>query len=171
MSSFKHLGRLVSGVSLVVKEIATRSQALELPAGAGFQTLITSAAKKALVSVTDVSGLTKGKVREFSPPKSKESVVYFDHSADVAEPTPAQPHSPDDNGNSNVDVIAGNVVDEKDSRNELVDLEKDGLQSRNVETKGNAGSEGVASALPTELKRRKPRERRVPSTPFSRALG
>ncbi|KAF2324978.1 hypothetical protein GH714_022052 [Hevea brasiliensis] len=175
MSSFKHLGRLISGLSLVAKEIARRSQTLERPAGDNFQTLITYAAKKALVSVTDVSGLTKGKVREFSPPKPKESVVYFDHSADLAEPRPVQPHSVADTGNSN--VVAGEVVDEnvsednQVSRNELGDLEKDGFQTRNREDKRNAGSGEVAPAVPTELKRRKPRERKVPSTPFSRALG
>ncbi|XP_021676106.2 protein ABC transporter 1, mitochondrial isoform X2 [Hevea brasiliensis] len=175
MSSFKHLGRLISGLSLVAKEIARRSQTLERPAGDNFQTLITYAAKKALVSVTDVSGLTKGKVREFSPPKPKESVVYFDHSADLAEPRPVQPHSVADTGNSN--VVAGEVVDEnvsednQVSRNELGDLEKDGFQTRNREDKRNAGSGEVAPAVATELKRRKPRERKVPSTPFSRALG
>lgn len=190
MSSFKHLGRLVNGISLVAKEIAKRSQETAAASTGDFQTLITSAAKKALVSITDVSGVTKGKVRQYSPPRPKESVVYFDHSAEVAEPSSVQPDSIADTGNNNIDndndvvveVVEHIKVSEDDqvSRNTVAGLEKDDLQEEcedgKPEDKGNAGGGEMAAAAPmavkaTELKRRKPRERRVPSTPFSRALG
>ncbi|XP_012083035.1 protein ABC transporter 1, mitochondrial isoform X2 [Jatropha curcas] len=186
MSSFKHLGRLVNGLSLVAKEIAKSSPALENAAATGdFQTLITSASKKALVFVTDVSGLTKGKVREFSPPRPKESVVFFDHSAEVVENSSVQPLTINDSVNNNIanhhndNDVVGDVEpkaseDNQVSTNTVGGSEKDGLQreceDRNSEDKGNAGS-GEMVAAATELKRRKPRERRVPSTPFTRALG
>ncbi|KAJ6729704.1 hypothetical protein OIU85_020596 [Salix viminalis] len=173
MSSFNHLGRLVSGLSLVAKEIAKRSKALET---GDFETLIASTAKKVVVSVTDLSGLTKGKVREFSPPRLNGSVAYFNNSPDlVAEPTPAESQLRNESSASDGVVtpsvsVQGKVLEEdRITKEEIGDLDRD--------NEGNAGAGGVAVspaetvAAATVLKRRKPRERRVPSSPFTRALG
>lgn len=177
MSSFNHIGRLLSGISLVAKEIAKRSKALE---NGDFETLIASTAKKALVSATDLSGLTKGKVREFSPPRPHGSVAYFNNSPDLAsESTPAESQLPiGDNGkeSSASDGVVTPVsfqdmiLEEKRiSKEEISDLDRD--------NKGHAGAGEVAVApaetvvAPPVVKRRKPRERRVPSSPFTRALG
>lgn len=162
----------MNGLSLVAKEIAKRSQALESAATGDFEALITSTAKKALVSVTDISGLTRGKVREVSTPRPKESVAYFDR------PEPSQVQSQSESINDNV-VVEEKVfeVNKVSCDKEVSALERDGeCEDRNLEDKSNAGGEQAAAAGATtetamEAKRRKPRERRVPSTPFSRALG
>ncbi|XP_065859921.1 protein ABC transporter 1, mitochondrial [Euphorbia lathyris] len=189
MTLFKDAGRLVNGLSLIAKEIAKASPALQTAASADFQTLITSSAKKALVSLTDLSGLTSGNVREFSPPRPKESVVFFNNSDDVAQPGPVQPLSESIGGNDDVsnhsDPAAAVVVEEKVSEHnqvssdEFVELEKYAVQrvceAREFDDKGDVSGGEMTIQVPTpavsELKRRKLRERRVPSTPFSRALG
>ncbi|GAV74682.1 ABC1 domain-containing protein [Cephalotus follicularis] len=150
MASFKQLGRVVNGLSLIAKEIAKRSQ---IARNGDLENLITSSLKKALVSATDISGLTKGKVREFSGHRPKESLVYFTDSAGVAaEPIDHQP----------VPQVVEKIVEAEvvaDSREcDLVD-----------NCNGSAG--GGEVAVPAAVKRRRPRERRVPSTPFSRAIG
>uniref|UniRef100_A0A2P2JEN8 AarF domain-containing protein kinase 4 isoform X2 n=1 Tax=Rhizophora mucronata TaxID=61149 RepID=A0A2P2JEN8_RHIMU len=166
MSSFN---RLLNGLSLVAKEMAKRSGAAVTADALDLETLIASSAKKALVSATDLTGLTKGKVHEFSPTRPKESVVYFDHSA---EPGPAQSQPVSDGVNDDVVAVEESVV-------EMTQVSKDDnvgdltgeLEDRKLKDRGKAGGQEVAAASTAEPKRRKPRERRVPSTPFSRALG
>ncbi|GKV23352.1 hypothetical protein SLEP1_g33087 [Rubroshorea leprosula] len=197
MSSWKHLGRLVHGVSLIAKEIAKRSQAIESARNGDLETLVTSSLKKALVSATDLSGLTKGKVREFSSPRPKESVVYFDDSTADRDPdsssATASLQSPVQEQLVNVREINGNdsskiqsIVEEKvenvDQRGELSgNLENVGLvreNELNSEDKCNGGggggrATGAETAPPVAIttKRRRPREVKVPATPFSRAFG
>lgn len=178
MSSFNHIGRLLSGISLVAKEIAKRSKALET---GDFETLIASTAKKALVSATDLSGLTKGKVREFSPPRLNGSVAYFNNSPDLAaESTPAESQLPiGDNGkeSSASDGVVTPSVSFQDKILEEKRISKEEIGDLDRDNKGHAGAGEVAVvpaetvAPPPVVKRRKPRERRVPSSPFTRALG
>lgn len=178
MSSFNHIGRLLSGISLVAKEIAKRSKALET---GDFETLIASTAKKALVSATDLSGLTKGKVREFSPPRLNGSVAYFNNSPDLAaESTPAESQLPiGDNGkeSSAGDGVVTPSVSFQDKILEEKRISKEEIGDLDRDNKGHAGAGEVAVApaetvaAPPLVKRRKPRERRVPSSPFTRALG
>lgn len=178
MSSFNHIGRLLSGISLVAKEIAKRSKALET---GDFETLIASTAKKALVSATDLSGLTKGKVREFSPPRHNGSVAYFNNSPDLAaESTPAESQLPiGDNGkeSSASDGVVTPSVSFQDKILEEKRISKEEIGDLDRDNKGHAGAGEVAVApaetvaAPPVVKRRKPRERRVPSSPFTRALG
>ncbi|KAF9687993.1 hypothetical protein SADUNF_Sadunf02G0150900 [Salix dunnii] len=187
MSSFNHLGRLVTGLSLVAKEIAKRSKTLET---GDFETLIASTAKKLVVSATDLSGLTKGKVREFSPTRRNGSVAYFNNSPDlVAEPTPAESLLPiGDSGNESsasdgvvtpsVSVQDKVLEEDRISKKEIGDLDRDnegiagagGAALSPAETVAAVSPEEIVAAAPV-LKRRKPRERRVPSSPFTRALG
>ncbi|CAI0470131.1 unnamed protein product [Linum tenue] len=179
MSSFKHASRLLDGVSLVAKEIAKRSPALEAASKGDYQTLIVSTARKALLAATDLSGLTRGKVRQVSTPRPKESVVYFDQSNVTADsiPVQAQPLSDDDPAaavddgiaRDGVNVEVGNALPlEIEARDqEKVDFVDEVVAAPAVPAPAPA-SDG---ATMTVQKKRKLRERRVPSTPFSRALG
>ncbi|XXG87489.1 hypothetical protein AAC387_Pa11g2162 [Persea americana] len=205
MSSSRDLRRLVNGLSLIAKEILNRSQSLQKARNGDIQSLISSSVKKAVVSATDLAGITKGKVREFSKPAPKETVVYFSDSSKTATSESAPVEKPD--LESNVEVLGG------ETRREAVDLEKTrecnagnarelDVAMEEVEGKvlGSENLREVDAGLGTKLedlredgvgkdrdfevleenrgdkvvlpaKRRRPRERRVPSTPFSRALG
>lgn len=205
MSSSRDLRRLVNGLSLIAKEILNRSQSLQKARNGDIQSLISSSVKKAVVSATDLAGITKGKVREFSKPAPKETVVYFSDSSKTATSESAPVEKPD--LESNVEVLGG------ETRREAVDLEKTrecnagnarelDVAMEEVEGKvlGSENLREVDAGIGTKLedlredgvgkdrdfevleenrgdkvvlpaKRRRPRERRVPSTPFSRALG
>ncbi|KAL9430484.1 hypothetical protein AB3S75_025803 [Citrus x aurantiifolia] len=174
MSWLHDVGKLINGLSLVAKEITKRSQALRTARTGDVETLISSSLKKALVSATEISGLTRGTVREFTNPKPKESIVYFNDSSDVAQSAP----STDKDGA--VDQFAASVRDvsndggKLDGENEAKVLEssveKESLvkefESIDLGDRVDVDIEREATA-----KRRRPRERKVPSTPFSRLLG
>ncbi|KAF8401198.1 hypothetical protein HHK36_012129 [Tetracentron sinense] len=197
MAFFQDLRRLVNGVSLIAKEIARRSQAMESARNGDFQTFISSSLKKAVLSATDLSGLTKGKVREFSNPRSKETVVYFTGSSETADSNPVREEkiSGLDQGAVNFrsneggelrdldistermepkvfdseswkDTIDGNMRDPENFR-ENGSVEE--CKSENFPVKNSTAEGGDVDVTP--VKRRRPRERRVPSTPFTRALG
>lgn len=174
MSWLNDVGKLINGLSLVAKEITKRSQAIQTARTGDVETLISSSLKKALVSATEISGLTRGTVREFTNPKPKESIVYFNDSSDVAQSAP----STDKDGA--VDQFAASVRDvsndggKLDGENEAKVLEssveKESLvkefESIDLGNRVDVDIEREATA-----KRRRPRERKVPSTPFSRLLG
>ncbi|KAH6777460.1 ABC transporter 1 [Perilla frutescens var. frutescens] len=144
MVPLKDIARVVDGLSLVAREAIGRRP---------LDVLI----KGALLSATDVAGLTKGNLRTLdTPPRthidddinnkdnnSSSSVVIFDNHnddeapetplADAALPPPPPPPPPDPDSNSQT-------------------------------------APSTSSRTPAPLGR-KPRERRVPSTPFSRAIG
>ncbi|XP_047164557.1 protein ABC transporter 1, mitochondrial [Vigna umbellata] len=175
-SSFRDLTRLFNGVSLIANEFAKRS----LPATTDdFQTLI----KKTLLSATDLTGLTKGNLRQFpnSPPSANptphradtasSSVVFFtDGNPSQSESTATTTTTPPI---TNDDVVAyspsdayhrqasdANVCAAEEEKSEVV------TSSETV----NRGVSGEVAPLPP-LRKRRPRERKVPATPFSRALG
>ncbi|KAL0712503.1 hypothetical protein Bca4012_019481 [Brassica carinata] len=171
MSSWKQLSRLVNGLSLVAKEIYHQSPELQRARNGDLEAL----GKKALVAATDLVGLTSGKLRNLSNRRrSKEpSVVFFDEGdskdegssrADVTVPvTPevvvAKPSSVE------------SIVDSKIVRSESTDEAR--VINRDGEIKVEEGEIKVASS-PSEVvmvKRRRPRERKVPSTPMARAYG
>ncbi|CAN0824524.1 Protein ABC transporter 1, mitochondrial [Linum grandiflorum] len=183
-SSFKHVSRLLDGVSLVAKEIVKRSSP-PLDASSSkvdFESLIASTARKALLAATDLSGLTRGKRRQFSAPRPKESVVYFDRSNSAADSDPSG-----DRADADPTVVVAEKVSEDNNvvENHGVSVEvkselPSGIKDRNLEEIGNVVGEEVSApataagrtgATTAELKRRKLRERKVPSTSFSRALG
>ncbi|KAM5558515.1 protein ABC transporter 1, mitochondrial [Rosa sericea] len=156
----KDIGRLAKGLSLIAKEFAKRSSILQSAKNGDFEALL----KNAVVAATDLSGLTKGTLSQFSntPPSNPtsanptankpDSVVYFNHH-DQPPPPPPQPPPPANNAASTVDV---EVLDSR------------AQQPLEPETQS---PEPQPQPPPPPLQRRKPRERRVPSTPFSRALG
>ncbi|XP_030934934.1 protein ABC transporter 1, mitochondrial [Quercus lobata] len=176
MGFLKDASRIVNGVSLIAKEFAKDSQAFEAAKNGDLQNLI----KKAVVSATDLSGLTKGRVRHLPNPTSSsssssklDSVVYFDTTSDNSSSDPTQHQQKqegvpsvidsdgisitNDNNNDNGNVREASVAEDLDVR--------DGLVKECEPHKEDAKMEVVP------FKRRKPRERRVPTTPFSRALG
>ncbi|XP_027936948.1 protein ABC transporter 1, mitochondrial [Vigna unguiculata] len=175
-SFFRDLTRLFNGVSLIANEFAKRS----LPATTDdFQTLI----KKTLLSATDLTGLTKGNLRQFpnSSPSANptphhadtpsSSVVFFtDGNPSQSESTPTTTtttpitdddgvvHSPSDAYHPQ--ASDANVCAAEEEKSEVV------TSSETV----NRGVSGEV-APPPPLRKRRPRERKVPATPFSRALG
>ncbi|XVF22222.1 hypothetical protein REPUB_Repub12eG0154900 [Reevesia pubescens] len=184
MSSLNQLGRLVNGLSLIAKEIVKRSQTSAQKGD--FETLVASSLKNALVSATDLTGLTKGKVREFSKPRPKESVVYFNSnnesgsgggedniissSNDAARASPTLDETINcDKGVSSNDQL---ILEEK-VVNDVLDREcESNLDSkRDVDGGEMAAAVEKAAEAPVAVKRRRPRERKVPATPFSRAFG
>ncbi|KAK7392166.1 hypothetical protein VNO78_20596 [Psophocarpus tetragonolobus] len=156
MASFRDLTRLFNGLSLVANELAKRS----LPAD--FETLI----KNTLVSATDLSGITKGKLRQFSNPTQRHaaassSVVFFTDHIPSSQSDSILPPS----ATANIDDVAfsssdANVCAAPEEKSEVVTAAETVNHGANVE---------VAPSPP--LRKRRPRERKVPATPFSRALG
>ncbi|CAL5357883.1 unnamed protein product [Camellia sinensis] len=151
----KELRRIVDGLSLISKEVVKRSRSQN----GDLQSLITSSLKKAILVVTDLSGLTTGEVREFSTPpppspptsssnnsKAITSVVYFEAAVEENQPQTPSPLQPS----------PSNVGDGLLASEANVALDKE---------------EPAPSPPPPKIQKRRPRERRVPSTPFSRALG
>ncbi|TYI55129.1 hypothetical protein E1A91_D11G119400v1 [Gossypium mustelinum] len=180
MSSLNQLGRLVNGLCLIAREVAKRSQTIERAKNGDLETLISSSLKNALVSATDLTGLTKGKVREFSKPRPKDSVLYF--------------NSTNDGGGEDVVNSSSNDIARASLTNdETVDSDKgvsnngqtipqerivnDGLETQCESISDNKryvdGGEVVKTAAEATVpvKRRRPRERKVPATTFSRAFG
>lgn len=172
MSSAKDLGRLLKGLVLVAKEFSSRSPATE-----DFQTLL----KKALVSATDIAGLTRGKARPISNPKEHHSsVVYFARSPPQQQQEEQHPRP--------VPIILNtvNAASSVPALEEVSSVYTSGSHANNAngdvlvalapDSSGNhenaSGDAGTAPSLPAPVtKKRRPRERRVPSTSFSRALG
>ncbi|PRQ45020.1 putative cadmium-transporting ATPase [Rosa chinensis] len=163
----KDIARLAKGLSLIAEEFAKRSPTLQSAKNGDFQALL----KNAVVSATDLSGLTKGTLSQFSnapsnptsptPTANKpDSVVYFNHHHEPPPPPQPpqleqQPPPPANNAASSVEV---EVLDSR------------AQQPLEPETQ-SPQPQPQPQPPPPPLQRRKPRERRVPSTPFSRALG
>ncbi|XP_010941455.1 protein ABC transporter 1, mitochondrial isoform X1 [Elaeis guineensis] len=175
------LRRLLRGVSLVALEAARRSPALESARAGDFETLISRTLKSAVVSATDIAGLTRGRPHLVSAPRTKESIVYF--SDQVPEEAVARSeHQQGGSREAPAVEIEEKVLTSEDSkdakaRGELKDLDgncghKDQiLDASRGRSDGDGGGGGKSDVTVVPLKRRRPRERRVPSTPFSRALG
>ncbi|XVE73562.1 hypothetical protein DITRI_Ditri11bG0128800 [Diplodiscus trichospermus] len=179
MSSLNQLGRLVNGLSLIAKEIAKRSQTIESAKNGDIETLIASSVKNALVTATDLAGLTKGKVREFSKPRPQESVVYFNVNNDGGQANVNSSANDAARASPNLDkpINCDKGVSSNDQRIHEDTVVNDGLERKcesNVDNKRDVDDVEVAATAPDApvvVKRRRPRERKVPATPFSRAFG
>lgn len=141
----------------MAKEIYHQSPELQRARNGDLEAL----GKKALVAATDLVGLTSGKLRGLSSRRSKEpSVVFFDDGSRKGDVTvPVEPEV----------VAKPTIVDSKIVRSESVD------EARVVDREGeNVGVGAEVASTPLEVvtvKRRRPRERKVPSTPMARAYG
>lgn len=188
MVPFRDLRRLASGVALVALEAAKRSRAVEAARSGD----VAGTLKSAVLAATDLAGLTKGTIREVSAaPAPRDSVVYFSGDAPGEKPSP-EPR-PDLAGDSpiaeasappEVEAIVSGSEDAKDAgfgvelgHSRGVDEERDHVTEDNARKRNNDGASGHGGessrvgVVAAEKKRRQLRERRVPSTPFSRALG
>ncbi|KAI7748431.1 hypothetical protein M8C21_007589 [Ambrosia artemisiifolia] len=197
MASFKDLGKLATGLSLVAKETVKRTN-LDKPD-------LQSLARQALLSVTDITGLTQGHLRKFTPPspnadsKTDSSVVYF---TDTIQPSASSPDNINNNNdinnnnndiniplpiasdqsipteaqiptnvlsNSGNDIVDDRVTDSGDGEsviNSTANLDGGGAVEEAIDRPVKDSTAKVTAVIP-----RRRRERKVPSTPFSRAIG
>ncbi|KAL6525849.1 hypothetical protein OROMI_030244 [Orobanche minor] len=176
MVSLKDIASVVDGLSLVVKENIGRWKSAPL------ETII----RTAVLSATDVAGLTKGKIRSLETHKphidssddshrdasssiSSSSVVYFTDGKSMPD---VLPHILPTESQA---IRLGHCVDPESTPDVLphiaptsefqtIRLDRDGSQTL-------VDADESPTAPMNFGKQRKPRERRVPSTPFSRAIG
>uniref|UniRef100_A0A1J3D367 AarF domain-containing protein kinase 4 n=1 Tax=Noccaea caerulescens TaxID=107243 RepID=A0A1J3D367_NOCCA len=174
MSSWKQLSRLVNGVSLVAKEICNQSPELQRAANGDLEGLITSSGKKALVAATDLVGLTSGKLRELSKRRSKEpSVVYFDDEKDkdgVAPEIGSEEFVHEEFVDSQI-LISDSIDQVKISNREGESKVRGEEVGESIGVRAAESGEVAIASTPSEVQGRRPRERKVPSTPFARAYG
>ncbi|XP_047334040.1 protein ABC transporter 1, mitochondrial [Impatiens glandulifera] len=205
--NLKDLNRLFNGIYLVAKESARHGQTQP----ADLQSLIGSTLKRTLLSVTDVSGLTSGKLHQFTHSSSSSNpnnegiyssndagegtVVYF-NTHDVPLDPSVSTRTIQDEVKAAADAhkispltkIAGEEIAhlevakpvEKDNLAygptvpQIVDNSTENILTHRADIESNVstGATVKGSAVPfaAPRKQRKPRERKVPDTPFSRAL-
>ncbi|KAL1827266.1 hypothetical protein DCAR_0206419 [Daucus carota subsp. sativus] len=163
--SLNELTRLFNGLTLVFKEVAATQRATSFQTTANdLQTLI----KTTFISATDLTGLNRAHLPDSSPRDSasagsasgSSSVVYFNQTGvvdtEVSLNDDINVSNVGDNGGVGVvdPQFGGDVRGEIDNAAAAVDVDV---------------VQGEAKVPP--VKRRKLRERKVPSTSFSRALG
>ncbi|PON88800.1 Protein kinase [Trema orientale] len=132
----KDVSRVLNGLFLIAQEFAKHDSH--------------SLLKKALLSATDLSGLTRGKVRSFTNPIGSSSDSSNHPQQQQQQPEPEEHH-----GGAPPSPIS----------------EKDIIATTSNAHPDNTRAPAPQPPPPPPTKTRKPRERRVPSTPFSRALG
>ncbi|KAI3745678.1 hypothetical protein L6452_08082 [Arctium lappa] len=183
MSSLKDLNKLINGFSLVAKE-AMKQNHLDKP---DLQSLI----KQAILSATDISGLTKGDVRNFTVTGPKldrnleegRSVVYFEEvEASTADNIPSV--TPSDQRisiDASFDSDSATFDVGREGNGESVSLQAE-IVIPPANLKGNDGvvvveedkvvsSSDLPPIVPPLVKKQRRRERKVPTTSFFRALG
>ncbi|KAF0901798.1 hypothetical protein E2562_006258 [Oryza meyeriana var. granulata] len=178
----RDLGRLLDGAALVAREAARRASGPDV-------------LRSALLAATDLAGLTRGTPRSPRPPPlgphpaageaaepraSSSSVVYFSHD-DAGSVSPLPPPRPPQDPPLEQRPPARESP-QPAQRTEITDASTTGVAAgvgaAELEAEGVArppdGEAARPSPSPSPVlveKRRRPRERRVPSTPFTRALG
>ncbi|XP_055817993.1 protein ABC transporter 1, mitochondrial [Solanum dulcamara] len=176
MAFLKDVARLADGLSLVAKEAVNRQRRSD--GGNSLQSLI----KKTLLSATDLTGLTKGKVRQFDkeidanssvrPDSNKQSVVYFtdekpstsSSSTFTSEPQIERHFEPKE-------VSAAESHDNVEPPPQAAGTTYEGDPQIDSNSSESKAAEVVVPATPQLKRQRKLRERKVPTTSFSRALG
>ncbi|KAL6850061.1 hypothetical protein ACP4OV_020688 [Aristida adscensionis] len=178
----KDLRRLLDGAALVAREAAGRASARDV-------------LRSALLAATDLAGLTRGTPRcpqprpgvggphpaadSSSPSSSSSSVVYFSHDDGDAAASPQDPPLERPPAQEAPRHAQTQEIASASTTAAAAAAEPDALRAARPESQAAPSTE--ASPLPspappvppppTVEKRRRPRERRVPSTPFTRALG
>lgn len=176
MAFLKDVARLADGLSLVAKEAVNPQRRSD--GGNSLQSLI----KKTLLSATDLTGLTKGKVRQFDkeidansavrPDSNKQSVVYFtdekpstsSSSTFTSEPQIERHLEPKE-------VSAAESHDNVEPPPQAAGTTYEGDPQIDSTSSESKAAEIVVPATPQLKRQRKLRERKVPTTSFSRALG
>lgn len=185
MAFLKDIARLADGLSLVAKEAVSRQRRSD--GGNSLQSLI----KKTLLSATDLTGLTKGKVRQFDKEidinsdvrrdSNKQSVVYF---TDHSPPNPQPDEKPSTSSSSTFTsepqierhlepkgVCAAEFHDNVEPPPQAAGTSSEGDPQKDSISSESKAAEAVVPPTPQPKRQRKPRERKVPTTSFSRALG
>ncbi|XP_024018175.1 protein ABC transporter 1, mitochondrial [Morus notabilis] len=142
----KDVRRLLKGVSLIAKEFSKRSSSSSSSSSSYSRN---SLLYKALLSATDLSGLTRGSLRRFSKPNPNPNPILT---------PPLNQNQP--KIDQHQDQIQNQPTEDQHQQNDQRDHDQN--QRQNEET---------MMSIDKNEGRRRPRERRVPSTPFSRALG
>lgn len=173
MALVKDIERVLQGLSLVAKEAARHNK------GGDWKFILS----KTILSVTDLTGLTKGKLRQLptSPriilnSNYDSTVTFFGDGETVhqraAPPSPqlSDPIHLSETSPAISELRSGGGADSEtiassSTLEDAVDGPPRDAHSHILEAASWIGASPLAN------KRRKPRERRVPSTPFSRALG
>lgn len=168
MDALKDIARVVNGLSLVAKEaIAPRR--------------LNALIKGAILSATDVAGLTKGNIRTLDISRAHSddinystnhhahgdvgsSVVYFDNQNRNYN---AKDESPGEASEAPPTPVADSALP----------LPAPSTSNPDSHSHSEIAAPSTSTRAPAPLvdadgnRRRNPRERRVPSTPFSRAIG
>ncbi|XP_042475953.1 protein ABC transporter 1, mitochondrial [Macadamia integrifolia] len=201
MAPIQDLRRLVDGVSLIAKEIAKRSQTLQSAKTGDLETFLSSSVKKVLLSATDLTSLTRGEVREFDKACPKETVVHFTGSTESANSKSLHNERAalvdqetcvmsDIGSNKSTEFRDLEMYNQKSPEKTLDSASSKSSGMGDARPFGNSEANVISQECESEdfpakkdadqgfhqvaippAKRRLPRERRVPSTPFTRALG
>ncbi|KAK4480757.1 hypothetical protein RD792_013841 [Penstemon davidsonii] len=176
MVNWKEIGRVVNGLSLVAKESSCVLLA-HSSNGGQLQSLI----KAAVLSATDITGLTKGNLRRIN--QTPHQQTYFKADDDNFNNNNADAHihktSFTDAAEAEAEATTLTTADADDATPLLQSISNTNTNT-NINTAADrdaayadppSNSTSVAAAVTPQKQRRKPRERRVPSTPFSRAIG
>ncbi|CAN4106548.1 unnamed protein product [Withania somnifera] len=175
MPFLKDIAKIADGLSLVAKEAVNRQRMSD--GGKNLQSLI----NKTLLSATDLTGLTKGKIRQLDneidtnsavrSDSNKETVVYFtDENTSTSSSSTFTSEPQIERHLDPKEVSAAEFHDNVEPAPPpqaagIIDPQLDSISSE-----GKA-AEAVVQATPQSKRQRKPRERKVPTTSFSRALG
>lgn len=217
MAKYRDLRRIIDGASLVAKEAVETTQGFKFIRNGDIGGFVSSTLKAILNTSTDVTGLTRGNIHEFSETrKPQNSVVYFTAENSVRNAKTEEINRLSEKNEISLASDASRVslpVQESSALSEQADAEirrhasqqdkiledsetkveslgqenflldsrtgaGDGLQVLTGEDNSlKSGFSKVSNAMEIKpavlppVKRRKPRERRVPSTSFGRALG
>ncbi|MCO5547705.1 hypothetical protein L7F22_001156 [Adiantum nelumboides] len=197
-SRVQDAARMLAGIALVAREAALTSNALAHLRLGDFPGFAWLAVARAVNSVSDIAGLSRGSPVSFrSSEETKRpsgassvdprlshtdahqpSILQHDDTAALSRHDPfsrspssslqveAPPSLPNESSDTISDVSANNAADLKlsPSLRSLENAPDFALQNQ-VSTSDSSIAGG------SSLRRRKPRERRVPSTPFGRAFG
>lgn len=208
MAWLKDILRVANGLSLVAKEALGGAVRQSQRGGGGGNDLLLllqqSLIKKAILSATNVTGLTKGKIRPLSVTVTSNNIINNDDTAATATsyakkgPESVEPPQPLAQSDSippvscvsDGDKALTTAYSRSEDSAERIPLDLTGEDptastaadpppprvdpNRDGDGDGNGDANGDGAPIQTQIAPpsvRKPRERRVPSTPFSRALG
>lgn len=166
----KEVRRVVKGVTLIAKEIARRSSP-----NRNLQSFV----YKALISATDLSGLTRGSLHRFTnnpnpnPCNPIPHVPFPDDLQNRNQPQPQPPPQPPPEQGQN--QPQNHQVEHQNQQHQNHEPENQTQTQTLPPDKDNDNANdndiGKLKFRNENGSRRRPRERRVPSTPFTRALG
>ncbi|PHT60251.1 AarF domain-containing protein kinase 4 [Capsicum baccatum] len=178
MPFLKDIARLADGLSLVAKEAISRQRPID-----GGSNNLQSLIKTTLLSATDLTGLTKGKVQKFDKEidansNDKQSVVYFTDekpSTSNASTCTSEPqierHLEAKEVSAAEAEFHDNVEPPPPPLPQATGTSSEGDRQIDSISSESKDAEAVVPATPQPKRQRKLRERKVPTTSFSRALG